>query len=127
LKTIENKGSTIEDYLVLREFKDVFPDEILGLPLERDIDLSIDLMSRVAPTSNTPYKMNTLELIELKMQLQEMLEKGYIRPSLSPWGALAFFEKKDGTLRLCIEYRQLKNIAVKNKYPLPRMMTCLMN
>ena len=72
--------------------------------------------------SKTPYRMSTPEMLELKMQLQELLEKGYIRPSVSPWGApVLFVNKKDGTLRLCIDYRQLNKVTVKNKYPLPRI------
>ena len=72
--------------------------------------------------SRTPYRMSTPELVELKLQLKEMMDKGYIRPSVSPWGKLAFFvKKKDGTLRLCIDYRQLNKMTIKNKYPLPRI------
>jgi hypothetical protein len=85
----------------LREFKDIFPEEVLGLPTKRDLDFSIDLVHRATPTSKVPYVMSTIELVELK----EMLDKGYIRPSVSPWGSPALFvKKKDGTLRLCIDY-----------------------
>src|ERR1700722_10640859 len=76
----------------------------------------------VAPTSKTSYRMSTLELVELKLQLKEMMDKGYIRPSVSPWGArVLFVKKKDGTLRLCIDYIQLNKVTIKNKYPLPRI------
>jgi hypothetical protein len=72
--------------------------------------------------SRTPYRMSTPELVELKLQLKEMMDKGYIRPSMSPWGApVLFVKKKDGTLRLCIDYRQLNKVTIKNKYPLPRI------
>ena len=72
--------------------------------------------------SKTPYRMSTLEMLELNMQLQELLEKGYVIPSVSPWGApVLFVKKKDGTLRLCIDYRHLNKVTVKNKYPLPRI------
>jgi hypothetical protein len=72
--------------------------------------------------SRTPYRMSTPQLVELKLQLKEMMDKGYIRPSVSPWGALVLFvKKKDGTLRLCIDYRQLNKVTIKNKYPLPRI------
>ena len=91
---------------MLQEFKDVFPDEIPGLPPSQDIDFTIELVPRAAPVSKAPYRMSTPEMLELKMQLQELLEKKYIRPSVSPWGApVLFVKKKDGTLRLCIDYR----------------------
>jgi hypothetical protein len=74
------------------------------------------------PESRVPYRMSTLDLVELKLQLKEMMDKGYIRPSVSPWGALVLFvKKKDGTLQLCIDYRQLNKTTIKNKYPLPRI------
>ena len=96
----------LEDYRVLQEFKDVFPDEIPGIPPKRDINFTIELVLGVAPVSKTPYRMSTPEMLELKMQLQELLEKKYIRPSVSPWGALVLFvKKKDGTIRLCIYYK----------------------
>ena len=107
---------------MLQEFRYVFPDEIPGLPPKWDIDLTIELVPGAAPVSKAPYRMSTPEMLELKMQLQELLEKKYIRPSVSPWGALVqFVKKKDGTLRLCIDYRQLNKVTVKNKYPLPRI------
>ena len=111
----------LEDYQVLQEFKDVFLDEIPGPP-RWDIDFTIELVPGAAPVSKAPYIMSTAEMLELKMQLQELLEKKYIQPSVSPWGAsVLFVKKKDGTLRLCIDYRQLNKVTVKNKYPLPRI------
>ena len=87
-------------------FRDVFPDEILGLPPKRDIDFMIELLSGATLVSKTCYRMSMLEMLELKMQLQELLEKKYIRPSMSPWIApVLFVNKKYGTLRLCIDYR----------------------
>ena len=107
---------------MLQEFKDVFPDDILGLPPKRDIDFTIELLPGAAPMSKTPYRMSTTEMLELKMKLQELLEKKYIQLSVSPWGALVLFvKKKCGTLRLCIDYRKLNKVTVKNKYPLPRI------
>jgi hypothetical protein len=95
----KDKVASIEDHLVLRDFEDVF-GEILGFPPKRDIDFSIDLVPGVSLVSKTPYKMGTLELKELQMQLEELLKKGYICPSVSPWGApILFVKKKDGTLR----------------------------
>jgi hypothetical protein len=93
-----------------------------GLPPKRYIDFSIDLMSREFPTSRVPYRMSTTKLVELKMQLKEIMEKGYIRPSVSPWRTPTLFvKKKDGTLILCIDYRYLNKITIKNKYPFPRI------
>jgi hypothetical protein len=94
---------------ILQEFQDVFPEEIPGLPPRRDIDFTIDLVPGSAPVSKAPYRMSTPELTELKMQLQELMDKQYIRPSVSPWGApILFVKKKDGTFRLCIDYMKLK-------------------
>ena len=107
---------------VVKDFIDVFPEELPGLPPDREIEFSIDLQPGIAPISQTPYRMAPAELKELKVQLQELLDKGYIRPSVSPWGApVLFVKKKDGTMRLCIDYRQLNKVTVRNKYPLPRI------
>jgi hypothetical protein len=112
----------LEDFVVLREFRDMFVDEIPELPPRREIDFSIDLLPGSTPISKAPYRMSLPELTELKIQLQELLDKEYIRPSVSSWGALVLFvKKKDGTLRLCIDYRQLNKVTIKNKYPLPRI------
>jgi hypothetical protein len=122
LETMEGDKPSLEDHPTLREYKDVFPEEVPGLPPRRDIDFSIELAPGVVLVSRTPYQMSTLELVELKLQLKEMMDKGYIRPSVSPWGApVLFVKKKDGTLRLCIDYRQLNKVTIKNKYPLPRI------
>jgi hypothetical protein len=96
--------------------------EVPRLPPKRDIDFSINLMPGAAPVSKAPYRMSTPEMKELQLQLEELLKKGYIHPILSPWGApVLFVKKKDGTLRLCIDFRQLNKVIVKNKYPLPRI------
>jgi hypothetical protein len=88
----------------------------------RDIDFSIEIVHRAVPMSREPYRMSTLELVELKLQLKENSDKGYIYPSVSPWGEPTLFvKKKDGTLRLCIEYRQLNKMTIKNKYPFPQI------
>eukprot|EP00253_Pinus_taeda_P010917 PITA_10917 len=106
----------------VQEFADVFPEEIPGLPPRRNIDFTIELVPGAAPVSRAPYRMSVPELTELKIQLQELLDKDYIRPSVSPWGApVLFVKKKDGTLRMCIYYRQLNKLTIKNKYPLPRI------
>ena len=101
---------------------DVFSEELPGLPPRREIKFAIDVVPGAAPASITPYRLASVELKELKLQLQELLEKGLISLSVSPWGALVLFVKmKDGTLRLCVDYRQLNKITVKSKYLLPRI------
>ena len=92
------------------------------MPPQREIEFAIDIVLGATSTSITPCRMAPMELKELKLQLQELLEKGFIRPRVSPWKALVLFvKKKDGTLQLCVDYRQLNKMTVKNKYPLPRI------
>ncbi|KAL4027795.1 hypothetical protein IC575_010985 [Cucumis melo] len=107
---------------VVREYPDVFPDKLPGLPPPREVDFAIELEPGTASISRAPYRMAPAELKELKVQLQELLDKGFIRPSVSPWGApVLFVKKKDGSMRLCIDYRELNKVTVKNRYPLPRI------
>jgi hypothetical protein len=87
LEYVEDDKPNLEDHPILREYRDVFPEEVPGLPPRRDIDFSIELAPGAVPVSRTPYRMSTPELVELKLQLKEMMDKGYIRPSVSPWGA----------------------------------------
>ena len=101
---------------VVCEYEDVFPDELPGLPLHRDVNFVIKLHPGTSPISMTPYRMASDELQELKVQLQELLDEGFIRPSTSPCA-----KKKDKNLRLCIDYRQLNSVPIKNRYPLPRI------
>jgi hypothetical protein len=104
----ERKGPLLDQYSVLSEFKDVFMNELPGLPLERELDFTIELKPGVEPISKTTYRMTVPELCELQMQLKELLDLRLIRPSVSPWGApVIFVKKKDGSLRLCIDYRDL--------------------
>ena len=118
----EKARPSVSNIPTVSDFPDVFPEEFPGLPPQREIEFAIDIIPGAASASITPYRMAPLELKELKLQLQELLEKGFIRPSVSPWGAFVLFVKnKDGTLRLCIDYRQLNKLTVKNKYPLPRI------
>jgi hypothetical protein len=120
-ETPKDNVSSIEDNEILKEFEDVF-QEVPGLPPKRDIDFSVNLMPGAAPVSKAPYRMSALELKELHLQLEELLKKGYICPSVSPWGPLILFvKKKDGTLRLCINFRQMNKVTMKNKYPLSRI------
>ena len=99
------------------EFPDVFPDELPGLPPDRDVEFKIELVPGIAPISRRPYRMPP----KLKIHLQELLDKGLIQPSSSPWGCLALFVKKDKSLRVCVDYRPLNAVTIKNKYPLPRI------
>jgi hypothetical protein len=120
-ETHRYKVPNSKDYAVLEDFEYVLK-EVPGLPPRRDIDFFINLMLGVAPVSKTPYRMSTPELKELQMQLEELLKKGYICPSVSPYGCpVLFVRNKYGTLRLCIDFRQLNKVTVKNKYPLPRI------
>ncbi|RVW59177.1 Transposon Tf2-2 polyprotein [Vitis vinifera] len=122
LRGKEKAQKDITEIPVVRKFQDVFPDELPGLPPHREFDFSIEVYPGTDPISVSPYRMAPLELKELKTQLDELLGKGFIRPSTSPWGApVLFVKKKDGTLRLCIDYRKLNRVTVKNKYPLPRI------
>jgi len=119
--SVEKEGGHLET-AVVREFSDVFPDEVLGLPPSREIEFSIDLVPRAGPVSIAPYRMAPAELAELKKQIEELLEKQFIRPSVSPWGApVLLVKKKDGSSRLCVDYRQLNKLTIKNRYPLPRI------
>ena len=103
-------------------YPDVFPKDLHGLPPEMEVEFTIDLAPGTAPISKAPYRMAPLELKEFKIQLHKLLDKGFIRPSVSPWGApVLFVKKKDGSMRLCIDYRDLNKVMVRNKYPLPRI------
>ena len=106
---------------VVCKYVDVFPDELPGLHPQRVVDFGIELHPSTSPISMTPHRMALVELQEIRVQLHELLDKGFIRPSTSPWGAPVLFAKKDKTLRLCIDYRQLNRVTIKNRYPLPRI------
>ena len=112
----------LEDIPVVRDFPDVFPEELLGMPPDRAVEFIVDLKPGTAPISRRPYRMAPHELAELKTQLDASLAKGFIRPSSSPWGCpVLFVTKKDGTERMCVDYRPLNLATIKNKYPLPRI------
>jgi hypothetical protein len=112
----------IENIHIVWEFLDVFPDDLPGMPPERVIEFKIELQPDTAPIAKAPYKMSPVDIKELEIQLQGLLDKGYIRPSTSPWGYSTFFvEKKDKELHLCVDYRSLNVVTIKNKYPLPRI------
>ncbi|XP_073060027.1 uncharacterized protein [Primulina eburnea] len=118
----ERTTLTLEEILVVQEFPDVFPEELPSELPNREVEFEINLVPNATPISIAPYRMAPAELKELKEQLQELLDKKQIRPSASPWRALVLFvKKKDGSMRLCIDYRELNKITIKNKYPLPRI------
>jgi len=107
---------------VVSEFLDVFPYEIPGLPSKRELGFSIDLVCGVGSISMTCYKMVLAEVKDLKKQVEELLEKQFIRPSISSWGALVLLvKKKDDNSQLCVDYRKLNKLTIKNKYHLPRI------
>jgi hypothetical protein len=107
---------------VVKDFPDVFPEELRGMPPDREVEFVIDPLPETAPIFKRPYRMSVEELKELKKQLTELQEAGYIRPSSSPWGAsVLFVQKKDGSQRMCVDYRSLNDVTVKNKCPLPRI------
>ena len=109
--------------LIVCEFPDMFPDELPGLPPDRDVEFAIELIPGTPPISRRPYRMPPNELAELKKQLQDLLTKGLIRPSSSEWGCPALFvkKKKDNSLRMCVDYHPLNAVTIKNKYPLPQI------
>jgi hypothetical protein len=116
------KAKEIAEVPIVCEFLDVFPDELPGLPPDRDVEFKIELILGTAPISKRSYRMPPNELAELKTQLSELLQKGLIRPSSYPWGCPAIFvKKKDQSLRMCIDYQPLNAVTIKNKYPLPRI------
>jgi hypothetical protein len=107
---------------VVEEFMDVFPEELPGMLPEREVEFYIDLIPGTAPIAKRPYRMAPTELTELKLQITDLQQKGYIHPISSPWGApVLFVSKKDGSMRMCIDYRSLNEVTIKNKYPLPRI------
>jgi len=116
------QATTLYDIPVVCKFPDVFPDELPSLLPNRDMEFKIELVLGTTPISRRPYRMPPNELAKLKIQLQELLDKGLIRPSLSPWGCPALFvKKKDKSLWMCVDYRALNAVTIKHKYPLPRI------
>ncbi|GJW76768.1 putative reverse transcriptase domain-containing protein [Tanacetum coccineum] len=123
-KETEDKSEEkrLEDVPTVRDFPEVFPEDLPGLPPTRQVEFQIDLVPGAAPVARAPYRLAPTELQELSTQLQELSDKGFIRPSSSPWGApVLFVKKKDGSFWMCIDYRELNKLTVKNRYPLPRI------
>ncbi|GJW31312.1 putative reverse transcriptase domain-containing protein [Tanacetum coccineum] len=118
----KSKGKRLEDVPVVQEFPKVFPEDLPGIPPTRQVEFRIDLVPGAAPVARAPYRLAPSEMKELAEQLQELTDKGFIRPSSSPRGApVLFVKKKDGSFRMCIDYRELNKLTVKNRYPLPRI------
>jgi hypothetical protein len=112
----------LEDISIVCENPDVFPNDLPGMPPDRDIEFIIELQPSTAPIFKRPYRMPPNKLAELKVQLQDLLDKGFIHPSASPWGCPTLFvKKKDNSLRLCVNYRPLNSVTIKNKYSLPHI------
>jgi len=118
---VENQA-VIDKLQVVCDFLEVFPDEIPDVPLEREVEFSIDLVPGTKPVLMAPYRMSASKLVELKKQLEDLLDKKFVRPSVSPWGApVLFVKKKEGSMMFCIDYRQLNKVTIKNRFPLPRI------
>jgi hypothetical protein len=116
------------DIRTVFEYPDVFPEELSGMPPDREIEFVIELVIGTAPILKRPYRMAANQLAKLMEQLQELLDKGYIHPSASPWGSpIIFVLKKDGTQRMCEDYRSLNEVTIKNKYPCLELMIYLIN
>ncbi|GJT42077.1 putative reverse transcriptase domain-containing protein [Tanacetum coccineum] len=111
-----------QKYMLKEYFPEVFPEDLSGLPPTRQVELKIDLLPGAATVAWAPYRLASSELKELSDQLKELSNKGFIRPSSSPWGAsVLFVKKKDGSFQMCIDYRELNKLTMKNRYPLPRI------
>ncbi|GJT56529.1 putative reverse transcriptase domain-containing protein [Tanacetum coccineum] len=122
LMSVKASKKKQEEIVGVRDFPEVFPDDLFGLPLIQEIEFQIELTLGATPVAKSPYHLAPSELEELSGQLKELQDKGFIRPSSSPWGALVLFvKKKDGSFSMCIDYRELNKLTVKNRYPLPRI------
>ncbi|GJV54607.1 putative reverse transcriptase domain-containing protein [Tanacetum coccineum] len=119
---VKSQEKRLEDVPIVQKFSEVFPKDLPGLPPARQVEFQIDLVPGATPVAQAPYGLAPSEMQELSAQLQELFDKGFIRPSSSPWGApVLFVKKKDGSLRMCIDYRKLNKLTVKNQYPLSRI------
>ncbi|GJR49342.1 putative reverse transcriptase domain-containing protein [Tanacetum coccineum] len=118
----KSKKKQLKDVPIIHNFLDVFPEDLSGLPLTRQVEFQIDLIPGAVPVARAPYRLAPSEMKELSEQLKELSDKGFIRPSSSPWGApILFVKKKDGSFRMCIDYQELNKLPMKNRYPLPRI------
>jgi hypothetical protein len=120
-RELRQGNKSIEDVPVVQEYPDVFPEELPGMPPDRDIEFVIDLIPGTSPIAKRPYRMAAPELVELKKQLGELQQSRFIRPSSSPWGApVLFVEKKDNNMRMCVDYRSLNEVTIKKQVPSPQ-------
>ncbi|GKF24177.1 hypothetical protein Tco_0076499 [Tanacetum coccineum] len=118
----KSEGKQLKDVPTIRDFPEVFLEDLPSLPPARPVEFQIDLIPGASPVTQAPYRLAPSEMKELSKQLQELPDKGFIRPSSSPWGApVLFVKKKDGSFRMCINYRELNKLTVKYRYPLPRI------
>ncbi|GKC07345.1 putative reverse transcriptase domain-containing protein, partial [Tanacetum coccineum] len=118
----KSEEKQLEDMPIVRDFLEEFPEDLPGLPPSRQVEFQIDLVPGAAPVARSPYCLTSSEMQELSTQLQELSDKGFIRPSSSPWGApILFLKKKDGSFQTCIDYRELNKVTVKKRYPLSRI------
>jgi hypothetical protein len=116
------QGTSLNEIRIAQEYPDVFHEDLPGMPPDCDIEFIIELLPGTPPISKRSYRMPVNELVELKKQIDELQSKGFIHPTSSPWGApMLFVKKKDGIQRMCVDYRSLNEVTIKNKYPLPRI------
>jgi hypothetical protein len=116
------QGTSLNEIRVVQEYPNVFPEGLPGMPPNRDNEFIIELLSGMPSISKRPYRMHVNELVELKKKIAKLQSKGFICPTSSPWGApMLFVEKKDGTQQMCMDYRSLNEVTIKNRYPLPRI------
>ncbi|GKF33517.1 putative reverse transcriptase domain-containing protein, partial [Tanacetum coccineum] len=118
----KSEGKRLEDVPIVRYFLEVFPEDLSGIPPARQVEFQIDLVPGAALVARAPYRLAPSKMKELAKQLQELSDKGFIRPSSSPWGApVLFVKKKYRSFCMCIDYRELNKLTVKNRYPVPRI------
>ncbi|GKF91486.1 hypothetical protein Tco_0275187, partial [Tanacetum coccineum] len=118
----KSKEKQLEEVPIVQDFLEVFPEDLPGIPPTHQVEFQIDLIPGAVPVARAPYRLAPSEMKELSDQLKELSDKGFIRPSSSPWGApVLFVKKKDGSFRMCIDYRELNKLTVKNRYPLPKI------